>query len=101
MKNTTAALADCDACIAASPKYWKALRTRGRVHISLEEFEAAVRDFKSAFELAPAGTPDEAALQREVKDAEIQLKKSKMKVSRIFLLPKDGIGADWLRIESL
>lgn len=49
------------------------------MHLSTEDFEAAVRDFKQAYELAPAGSNDEAGLQREVKDAEVKLKKSKMK----------------------
>ena len=79
MKNPTAALADCDACIFVSPKYWKAIRTRARVHLSTEDFEAALRDFKLAYELAPAGSADESALGREVKEAERSLKKSKMK----------------------
>lgn len=39
-----------------------------------------MRDFKAAYELAPSGSADEAGLQREVKDAEQKLKKSKMKV---------------------
>jgi hypothetical protein len=39
-----------------------------------------VRDFKQAYELAPAGSADESALHKEVKDAEAKLKKSKMKV---------------------
>lgn len=74
------ALADCTACLAVQPSYYKALRTRGRINIATEDFEAAVRDFKSAYEMAPTGSPDEAALLREVKDAEVKLKKSKMKV---------------------
>lgn len=40
-----------------------------------------MRDFKQAYELAPAGSADEAGLQRDVRDAEVKLKKSKMKVS--------------------
>ena len=79
LKKTTEALADCDACLAVAPTYFKALRTRGRIHLSTEDFEAAVRDLKQAYELAPTGSNDEASLSREVKDAEVKLKKSKMK----------------------
>jgi hypothetical protein len=46
----------------------------------MEEFEAAVRDFEKAYEMAPQGSNDEAALKKEVKDAKAALKKSKMKV---------------------
>lgn len=79
MKKFVEALADCDACLAVSDKYFKALRTRGRVQLAQEEWYGALRDFKAAYEMAPAGTPDEAGLKREVKDAEAKLKKSKMK----------------------
>ena len=46
----------------------------------MEDFEQAVRDFEKAYEMAPSGSNDEAALQREVKEAKTALKKSKMKV---------------------
>lgn len=85
MKKYPEALADCDACLLVSSKYFKALRTRGRVQLAQEEWEAAVRDFKAAYELAPAGSPDEASLQRELKDAEAKFKKSKMKVRPVRL----------------
>lgn len=80
MKSFTEALADCNACLSVSASYFKALRTRGRVQLALEEWEAAIRDFKAAYELAPSGSADEAGLMRDVKDAEAKFKKSKMKV---------------------
>ncbi|KAI5479814.1 DnaJ family protein [Pseudohyphozyma bogoriensis] len=79
LKEPEKALADCDACLEINPSYFKALRTRARVHLSSEDFEAAMRDFKQAYELAPAGSADETSLKRELKDAEVKLKKSKMK----------------------
>lgn len=38
-----------------------------------------MRDLKAAYEHAPSGSNDETALKKEVKDAEVKLKKSKMK----------------------
>jgi DnaJ family protein C protein 7 len=83
LKKTDEALTDCTDCLELNPSYFKALRTRGRIHLSLEAWEDAIRDFKAAYELAPAGSADESALGREVKDAEAKFKKSKMKVSSI------------------
>lgn len=57
------------------------MRTKARIGLLNEDFEGALRDFKAAYELATTGSTDEAGLLREVKDAEIKLKKSKMKVS--------------------
>jgi hypothetical protein len=48
--------------------------------LAQESFEAAVRDFEAAYQAAPEGSNDEAALKREVRDAKQALKKSKMKV---------------------
>ncbi|GAA5904965.1 hypothetical protein JCM6882_002406 [Rhodosporidiobolus microsporus] len=78
-KSYASAISDCDACLVLNDGYFKALRTRARAHLAQEDWEAAVRDFKAAYEAAPEGSNDEAALKREVKDAEQKLKKSKMK----------------------
>jgi len=79
LKKYDDALADCDACLEINSSYFKALRTRARVHLANEDWEAAVRDFKAAYELAPAGSNDEAGLKREVQEAEGALKRSKLK----------------------
>ncbi|KAK4698598.1 hypothetical protein P7C70_g7674, partial [Phenoliferia sp. Uapishka_3] len=78
-KDYLKAIADCDECLRLNSQYFKALRTRARVQLAQEEWEGALRDFKAAYELAPAGSADENGLKREVKDAEAKLKKSKMK----------------------
>ncbi|GAA5905220.1 hypothetical protein JCM8208_000319 [Rhodotorula glutinis] len=78
-KNYASAITDCTTCVTLSPSHFKAFRTRARAHLAQEDFEAAVRDFKQAFELAPQGSADEQALKREVREAEAALKKSKMK----------------------
>ncbi|GAA6013940.1 hypothetical protein JCM10207_000179 [Rhodosporidiobolus poonsookiae] len=77
-KSYPSAIADCTSCLALNDTYFKALRTRARAHLAQEDWEAAVRDFKAAYEAAPEGSNDEAQLKREVRDAETQLKKSKM-----------------------
>ncbi|BGP15680.1 hypothetical protein JCM10213_006149 [Rhodosporidiobolus nylandii] len=78
-KDYASAIADCDACLELNDGYFKALRTRARAYLAQEDWEAAVRDFKAAYEAAPEGSNDEAQLKKEVKDAEQKLKKSKMK----------------------
>jgi DnaJ family protein C protein 7 len=78
-KSYDAAIADCSACLELDPSYFKAYRTRARAHLALEDYDSSLRDFKQAYELAPSGSSDEAALKREVREAEATLKKSKMK----------------------
>jgi tetratricopeptide (TPR) repeat protein len=77
-KSYDAAIADCSACLELDPSYFKAYRTRARAHLALEDYDSSLRDFKQAYELAPSGSSDEAALKREVREAEATLKKSKM-----------------------
>lgn len=63
------------------PSSFKALRTRARVNLHLENYDAAVADFKSALEYASIdGNPaDERSLQNELRKAEVDLKRSKTK----------------------
>lgn len=68
-----------DEILALDPKHFKALRSRGRARLAMEEWESATRDLEQAFEYAPVGSPDEAGLKREVKEAKVALKKSKQK----------------------
>lgn len=56
------------------------------MYLAQENWEEAVRDFKQAFELAPAGSVDERGLKGEVGDAEGKLKRSRMKVGFFFFL---------------
>ncbi|SCZ93931.1 BZ3500_MvSof-1268-A1-R1_Chr6-3g08998 [Microbotryum saponariae] len=79
LKKYDEALGDCEACLTLQPQYWKAMRTKARICLAQEEWEGAVHAFKQAYEIAPAGSNDEAALKREVADAEAKLKRSKMK----------------------
>ncbi len=75
-----AAIADCDAALQLDSGYVKALRTRARALLASEKYEDAVRDFKKALEEASVSGGREAEqLQRELRSAEIDLKRSKKK----------------------
>jgi hypothetical protein len=75
-------LEDTNASLALNPDSYKALRTRARIHLELEHFEDAVRDFKAAQESAEGdGTAmgEVRSIAEEVKKAEVLLKRSKTK----------------------
>ncbi|KIM55987.1 hypothetical protein SCLCIDRAFT_270096 [Scleroderma citrinum Foug A] len=75
------ALADTEASLTLVSTSFKALRTRARINLHLEKFDAAVADFKAAVE--QAGTEgadgDVRTLRIELKKAEAALKRSKTK----------------------
>jgi len=77
------ALEDTNMSLELVSTSFKALRTRGRIHVALDKFEDAVRDFKSSIEEAQKdGSTTEAdvkALKAELKKAEAALKRSKSK----------------------
>lgn len=77
------ALADTDASLLLAPNSFKALRTRARINLHLEKYDASIADFKSAIQQAEtensATAADIRALQAELKKAEAALKRSKTK----------------------
>jgi DnaJ family protein C protein 7 len=75
------ALADTDAALDLTPTNFKALRTRARINLHLENFDAAVGDFKSAIQQAEVEgcDADARALRSDLKKAEAALKRSKTK----------------------
>ena len=75
------ALADTEASLVLNPTSFKALRTRARIQLHLENYDAAVADFKSAIEQAgiEGSDADVRALRAELKKAEVALKRSKTK----------------------
>lgn len=77
------ALVDTDASLSISPNSFKALRTRARINLHLEKYDASVADFKSAIQQATTeGSATEAdirALKVDLKKAEAALKRSKTK----------------------
>ncbi|CUA68298.1 DnaJ homolog subfamily C member 7 [Pongo abelii] [Rhizoctonia solani] len=82
LKQLEPALEDTNASLALNPDSYKALRTRARIHLELEHYEDAVRDFKAAQEAAEgesAAAAEVRALAEEVRKAEVLLKRSKSK----------------------
>ncbi|KAF9554548.1 protein prenylyltransferase [Agrocybe pediades] len=77
------ALVDTDASLVLSPNSFKALRTRARIELHLEKYDACIADFKSAIQQAQtegsATDNDVRALKSELKKAEAALKRSKTK----------------------
>ncbi|KAF8196788.1 hypothetical protein K438DRAFT_1585463 [Mycena galopus ATCC 62051] len=77
------ALRDTDASLELTPTSFKALRTRARIHLHLEQYEKCVADFKAAIQQVStdgaAGEADARALKTELKKAEAALKRSKTK----------------------
>jgi DnaJ family protein C protein 7 len=91
------ALADTDASLALCSTSFKALRTRARINMHLEKFEAAIADFNSAIEQAgvEGNDNDVRALRSELKKAEAALKRSKTKdYYKILGVPRDCDEAD-------
>ncbi|KAF7370894.1 hypothetical protein MSAN_00723300 [Mycena sanguinolenta] len=77
------ALRDTDASLELVPTSFKALRTRARIYLHLEQYEKCVADFKAAIQQVStdgaAGEADARALKTELKKAEAALKRSKTK----------------------
>lgn len=74
-------MADTEASLTLLPTSFKALRTRARINLHLEKFDAAVADFKSSIEQAgfENADADVRSLRVELKKAEAALKRSKTK----------------------
>ncbi|KAH9852955.1 DnaJ-domain-containing protein [Lenzites betulinus] len=75
------ALADTEASLVLNSMSFKALRTRARIHLHMEQYDAAIADFKSAIEQAgfEGNDADVRALRGEQRKAEVALKQSKTK----------------------
>lgn len=82
LKQLEPALEDTNASLSLNADSYKALRTRARIHLELEHFEEAVRDFKAAQECAEgdgAAVGEVRSIAEESKKAEVLLKRSKTK----------------------
>ncbi|KAK5109160.1 hypothetical protein LTR62_007245 [Meristemomyces frigidus] len=66
---------DCDRAIALDPSYTKAKKTRAKALGESGNWEDAVREYKSIGE----ANPEEPGIARDIKTAEMELKKSKRK----------------------
>ncbi|KAK4507614.1 hypothetical protein PRZ48_001349 [Zasmidium cellare] len=69
------AIEDCDKAIQLDPSYTKARRTRAKALGESGDWEEAVRAYKNIQETSP----EEAGIDREIRNAELELKKSKRK----------------------
>ncbi|RMZ77552.1 hypothetical protein DV737_g4348, partial [Chaetothyriales sp. CBS 132003] len=75
LKNYDAARSDCDRALKLDPTYAKAKRTRAKAVGEGGDWEQAVRDLKGLAD----ENPGDNDLARELRNAEIELKKSKRK----------------------
>ena len=75
------ALVDITTSLDLYPSSFKALRTRARIYLHLEQYDACVADFKQSLEQArmEAGSAEVRGLQDELRKAETALKRSKTK----------------------
>ncbi|KAG8900288.1 hypothetical protein FRB99_006143, partial [Tulasnella sp. 403] len=81
LKKHEDALQDTEASLELMPSSFKALRTQARIRLALEQYEEAVRDFKRAQEVISmeGNLAEEKAILDEIRQAEVQLKRSKTK----------------------
>ena len=75
IRDYTSAIADCDKAIQLDPSYIKAKRTRAKALGENGDWQAAVNDLKAVHE----SNPEEPGLAKEIRSAELELKKSKRK----------------------
>lgn len=66
---------DCSRAIDRKPDYVKAFTRRGQCKIENEKFDDAIRDYEKAQKLCP----EDKDIARQVKNAKLELKKSKRK----------------------
>ncbi|KAL9600546.1 MAG: hypothetical protein Q9219_003092 [cf. Caloplaca sp. 3 TL-2023] len=75
LKDYKSAIYDCDRALALDSTYLKARKTRARALGESGSWEDAVREYKSIYE----SNPQEPGIERDVQNAELELKKSKRK----------------------
>ena len=75
LKKYSAAISDCDKALQLDPSYTKAKKTRAKALGENGDWQAAVNDLKSIAE----SNPEEPGIAKEVRNAELELKKSKRK----------------------
>ncbi|KAH8722516.1 hypothetical protein GQ44DRAFT_711917 [Phaeosphaeriaceae sp. PMI808] len=86
LKNWKAAIADCDRAIELDPSYVKARKTRAKALGESGNWDEAIRQLKAIHDANPA----EPGIAKEIRDAELELKKSKRKdYYKILGLEKD------------
>jgi len=86
------ALVDAEESISLNDLSFKVYRTRARINLHLEKYDAAIADFKTAIEQAESegSSADVKALKGDLKKAEIDQKRSKTKdYYKILGVPRD------------
>lgn len=75
-------LKDVNQSLELNPRYFKALRARGRIYIGLELYTSAIRDFRAALEcdVLKVDPIDVRTLRVELKDTELMAEKEANKV---------------------
>lgn len=72
--NLQDAVSDCTNALKINDKYTKALIKRARCYYELENFEESVKDYEAAYKMDKSNE-----IKHALKDAKLQLKKSKRK----------------------
>jgi DnaJ family protein C protein 7 len=75
IKEYTPAIADCDRALQLDPSYTKARKTKAKALGLSGDWETAVKEYKNIAEQ----NPSEPGIAQEVRNAELELKKSKRK----------------------
>jgi DnaJ homolog subfamily C member 7 len=75
LKDYAGAIADCDRALALEPSYTKARKTKASALGASGDWEAAIKELKSLQEQ----DPNDSSIAKEIKKAELELKKSKRK----------------------
>jgi len=75
LKEFKSAIADCSRALELDPTYLKARKTKAKALGESGNWEEAVREYKNIAE----NNPSEPGIQKEVRNAELELKKSKRK----------------------
>ena len=87
LKEFDEAMADCDRALALDPEYTKARKTRANALGQAGRHEDAVREWKALSEKEP----EDRTILKELKRAELELKKSQRKdYYKILEVPKDA-----------
>ena len=75
LKEYDSAVQDCSEALRLDPDYLKALKMRAKAYGGAENWEEAVRDYKSVAEK----NPGEKGIQEDIRKAEFELKKAQRK----------------------
>lgn len=75
LKQYNEAVADCDRAVSLDPQYIKARKTKANALGQADRWEDAVREWKSIQEM----DPEDRTIPKEVRKAELELKKSQRK----------------------